>query len=310
MKKPCFLILLTLSFLLLTSCNVGDNTGLSTGEVNTTVAENTFSGETNAVELPAKDGSFTTELYFVTNVDGICYLNFVGGNDATGETAGGASTVGGPLIFADMDEMYHALSEGALTDDMAEQMKRCFPKTEQGFLFPNLDQLHVPVLPEGLHFDGVGVEGAAYYVEFFSADKKTAGMAEFLDKSSYDSAFENEYTGFANNKNLDNVTIAEGEFLGIPCTVIEYRTSVSEMRALMFTVEGQGVRMSVLARYCLSSSNPNITTSDMVPYGLRMYCESHDGIYALILIPDMDQALSLEWLQTFGTTDFIPEAVE
>ncbi len=309
----CFLI--ALSILFFASCDSAPDAETSTqavdtAEVTADTAASETSAKTNEIEAPIRDGSFSTELYSVTNVDGVCYLNFVGGNDATGETVDGASTVGGPLFFADMDEMYRVFSEGTLTDDMAEQMKWCFRKTEQGILFPNLDRLHVPVLPEGLQFDGASVEGAAYNVEFASEGRTISGQAKFVSKALFDAYYAKEYTGFTDNEKLKNVTAREDVFCGSPCTVIEYCTSVAEARALQLTIEQEEGRLSVLVQYCLSSTSSLIQPSDTIPYSIRMYYEGADGVYARIVVPIMDQELTLEWLQAFGATDFIPETAE
>lgn len=68
--------------------------------------------------------------------------------------------------------------------------------------------------------------------------------------------------------------------------------------------------MSVLVQYCLSSTSSLIQPSDTIPYSIRMYYEGADGVYARIVVPIMDRELTLEWLQAFCATDFIPETAE
>ena len=72
-------------------------------------AEKTEPAQTDA-ELQASDGCLATEQYEVTMVDGVHYLNYFNGNEATEEQKMACQTAG--VFFPSITDMYNAIRQG------------------------------------------------------------------------------------------------------------------------------------------------------------------------------------------------------
>lgn len=252
---------------------------------------------------PMKDGSFSTELYDVTDIDGVCYMSFRPEAMYPEDTEMGPSSQIGAIYFTSMDDMYQSFSTGTLTGHQVRVIQSAFQKTEHGYLIPNIHDLNMPLMPEGCTAGGVCVIEDQYEVGIYSP-MASAGMG-FYDEGQFRARLKSRYTDYYENDNLYGITLTEGEYDGIPCEIGECKTSAAALRTVRFRVESEGKTLSVLITYCIESFRDDslLTTSDTIPYDATIFCEQ-DGQYSVVYLSDFQSHLPIEWLTAFGITDY------
>lgn len=252
-------------------------------------------------------GDFSTDIYDVTEEDGVCYLNFKDGNYIKEGENQYPSQELASIDFSSMDEMYRRLKTGDLTPQQIYVVKNTFTHTEKGIVFPNVNHLLIPVLPDGCFADYVTVIDDVYSVDFHVPDHTFSGGASIRDEGQYRALYEKDYTNVYDNDNLMNITISSGEFDGIPCEIGDYQTKAASLRNVRFTLETGGKTLSILITYCLDSYRGNIPESDTHPNSIAIYCEQ-EGKFATVKLSDFQFAPTVEWLSSFGLTPYVPSA--
>ena len=252
-------------------------------------------------------GDFSTDIYDVTEEDGVCYLNFKDGNrNEEGENKYPSQELAS-IGFSSMDEMYRRLKTGDLTPQQIYVIKNTFTHTEKGIIFPNVNDLLIPALPDGCFADYVTVIDDVYSVGFHVPDHTFSGGASIRDEGQYRALYEKNYTNVYDNDNLMNITLSTGEFDGIPCEIGDYQTKAASLRNVRFTLETEGKTLSILVYYCLDSYLGNIPESDTCPQSISIYCEQ-EGKFATMYLSDFQFAPTVEWLSSFGLTLYVPTA--
>lgn len=252
---------------------------------------------------PVTDGSFSTELYDVIDIDGLCYLSFHPDAMLSEDTEKDPSCEEGAIYFSSMDDLYRSFSTGTLTGQQIRVIQSAFRKTEYGYLIPHIQSLKMPLMPEGCTTGGVSVIEDQYEIDILSP-MASSGMS-FCDEGRYRALLAYEYTDYYENDNLYGITLTEGEYDGISCEIGDYSTSAAALRTVRFRVESEGKTLSVRITYRLESfrEDSSLSISDTVPSSAEIFCEQN-GQYSIVYLSDIQTHLPIEWLTSFGITDY------
>lgn len=298
------------TLLLLSSCSTPVSpaqTAPSPLVSDTIVSDSTIGMETDTKTEEETDGKvseqFSTDIYDVIEINGDSYLNFKNGNRITENDLADFAQQIGYIEFSSIDEMYRKLFVGELTSEQILIIKNAFTLTENGFVFPTISSLQIPVLPADFQSGGVGVIDDSYTVSLVTSADTTSGGAKFVDETLYRALYEKNYTNFYDNDNIMELSLVSGEFNGIPCQIGNFKTAAAAFRVVNFRLEIEGKILSFHIRYCIDSFRDNIAESDTCPHRIEIYCEQGEQ-FMIVTLHDLSFAPTVDWLTSFGLAPY------
>jgi hypothetical protein len=267
-------------------------------------------GETAA---PA-DGSYATDLYTVTEIDGKHYISFADGNEKPngGNSGGNSAIVVKGMYFDSLEEMKNKFLNGKLTVDEVQSMKAQFTLTDKGFEIPDMTNLYDGILPEGWELSYVYLYNDYYSISFLNPETYDAEKDDFSGESGSisffsDEAFNNDYQYYYTlqlEKVKDGLLEDQTEFYGIPCKAYEYQTAISKIKSVFLDFEYNDCSFQVLMNYCMEHEDEE-KVNQTIPYIVHMYGDLN-GRRFKVTLSGLENEPNLELLASFGIKPLEP----
>lgn len=247
--------------------------------------------------------------YSITEEDGSYYLNFSDGNEPpewySSQEAG--------LLFDSLTEMQNVFLNNKLTEDQICQIKDSFSKDSQGRIqICDMNHLQQPVLSSDLALGMVELTGQNYaffvnsiHTDSVSSDSPILSAGSYfqcLTKESYDSIFERKYEDFFEQKTVHLTSTTEGPDRN--STVYDYYTNSAELRQIRYVLTVGSKTLYIDEGYRLNIVDDLLPVSDTVPSRIEIFgCDN--GRYFHVYLSGFSERPSVEWLSSFGLTDFV-----
>ena len=247
--------------------------------------------------------------YSIIEENGSYYLNFSDGNEPPEEYSSQSATVD----FDSLAEMQDAFLNNKLEEYQINQIKDIFPKDSQGRIqIWDMNNLQQPTLPFDLVLGSVGLTGQRYvfFVNSIHADSvssespiQSAGSYfQCLMKESYDEYFKRKYEDFFEKKTVHLTSTTAGPDRN--STVYDYYTNAAELRQIRYVLTVGSKTLYVDESYILSIIDDLLPVSDTVPSSIEIFgCDN--GRYFHVYLSGFSERPSVEWLSSFGLTDFV-----
>lgn len=282
-------------------------------------------------ELKVPDGCLATEQYEVTMVDGVHYLNYFNGNEATEEQKMACQTAG--VFFPSITDMYNAIRQGGEALQEAS-VKATFLHDVNGIPVCNPDQLYRPVKPIGIgsvkeicwmgtyySFSYAGVEDLCgsvdvicYDMSYYLATGLEGRDPRAYYRNSYEKIFE-RYPGDNENGAYSSTVVSRetGTYGGQPCESVTTTSSLTTNRSTRLTVQDGDRNVTIIMRYLIAcdpawQQENDLEVSDTVPWAVFMYWDNGTDSYQ-VNIYDMVESPTLEWLLSFDVAAYTPGEV-
>lgn len=255
-------------------------------------------GETQDAQTPAEgesetaapqNGTYSTDLYTVSEIDGKHYISFADGNEKPANSGGNTMVIQG-IYFNSIEEMRRKFLEGDFTTDEVKELKSQLTLTDKGFEIPDMTNLYDAVLPEGWDVSYVYMNDGCYTISIINSstyDEKegddtgeSASIAFYTDDY-YDSSYKYFYLDQL-EKVKDGLIEDITDVQGIPCQVYEYKTNVSKIRSVFMQIENDNGFVEVLMNYCMEHKDQDMVNQS-VPYAIYMYGEDNGRKYQISL---------------------------
>ena len=314
MKQTKLMLWLVCLMLMLAACSPSDGLQNDAGGDTSDIVLETQGGaadctsfeETEALtDVGLPDASFTTELYSVERSNGACYVSFVNGNDIRDEEQDLLTQQLSFIFFSTVEEMYDTIRNGKLTEQQIAVIKNSFTLKEKGFVFPDVERLLTPVLPDDLQASGIGLTDDVYTYSLRSDGETLGGSVRVLSEGLYRAVYDYEYTNYFDNDNITVVSTQEGMLEGVPCEITEFRTAVAKLRMCRLQIQEEGKLFSVQIKYVIEASSSLLEASETVPSSITVYYEE-DGRYLEIYLHDFEELPSVHWITSFGCEAYVP----
>lgn len=261
----------------------------------------------SSVTTDSTEGSQCEITYTITLKDRIYYLNFSDGNDiSTPNTDIGLQSF--DLKFQSLEEMKEVFLNNQLSKTQIETMKIGFPKNDNGIMIANMNELYEPTIPIELTLGDICLNGLSYSFSFEPCDASTdpmSGFVSILPQSIYDrnylTVLANLYKEHINSLTQENITDRNA-------TVYEYSTQNSEKKLINYDIMIGNKTLHISEHYTVSwhadYSIPGQLISDSIPSHIQIFgCEN--GQYFEVGIYGISERPSVEWLSSFGITEYI-----
>lgn len=313
---------------------------LDTPPQGTEGAEDTGSAQTEGekadpaqteAELKAPNGCFATDQYEITMVDGVHYLNYFSGNEATEEQKMACQTAG--VFFPSITDMYNAIREGGEALQTAS-VKATFPQDTNGIPVCNPDQLYRPVMPAGIgpvkyicwmgtyySFSYAGVEDLCgsvdvicYDMSYYQATGLEGRDPRAYMRNSSEKAFE-RYPGDNENGEYNSTVVSReiSTYEGQPCESVTTTSSLTTNRSTRLTVQDGDRSVTIVMEYLIACDSEwqqkfDLQVSDTVPWSVFMYWDNGTDSYQ-VNIYHLVESPTLEWLLSFDVAAYTPGEV-
>ena len=279
---------------------------LPTDEENTSAEGNTFPADSGEEETAAPlNGSYSTDLYTVAEIDGKHYISFADGNEKPANSGGNAMVIQG-IYFNSIEEMRRKFLEGDFTADEVKNLKSQLTLTDKGFEIPDMTNLYDAVLPEGWSVYRVCLDGNSIFLSVRNdrTYDETAedyegehGFIAIHTEKYFNVVYQNNFLSYV-EKNKENLVQGETKFHDIPCMIFERMSNgVLRKDIVMEVPVGEGAFDS-LVKYRIQQSDIEGT---FVPYSVSMYGELF-GRKIEIFLSGFESELSSDSLSSFGIT--------
>lgn len=244
-------------------------------------------GETQGMETPTEgesepaapqNGSYSTDLYSVTEIDGKHYINFVDGNEKpTSESSGNAMMIKG-IYFSSIEEMRRKFLKGDFTAGEVKNLKSQLTLTDKGFEIPDMTNLYDAVLPEGwsvsyvtLTEDDVQIafRNEATYNEESGDDSGESGFMTLLTDEQYEKSYQKDIASYI-EKIKETKIQDETDYLGYPCAVYEDVKEDVKFRVVLFTIKNGNYSYEIMVKFCLEHPKQELV-SETIPYNVYLY---------------------------------------
>ena len=204
------------------------------------------------------------------------------------------------VSFSSMTEFRDAVIKGKLTDHQKTTIANHFRKDENGnVLICDMNNLYVPIAPEGSSIDKVDWTGQTYSVSLTLDSGVDCGYGNLPEKD-YQSRYQQDYVELFNN---NNITVTSQTVDKNGKTITRYDTDTSTYKSIQYTMTAGNKTIAVEKSYCLKTNSSSSDTSGSIPYRVNLYCTEGDQYYIFVL-SDFDIAPTDQWLLKFGITEF------
>ena len=256
-------------------------------------------GETQDAQTPAEgenetaapaDGSYATDLYTVTEIDGKHYISFVDGNEKPQEGSSGNAMIVKGIYFNSIEEMKQKFLKGNFTTAEVKNLKSQLTLTDKGFEIPDMTQLYDVVLPDGWSVSYVTLTETDIQIAFRNEATYNEKIEDFSGESGYmilltDEQYEKKY-----QKDIvsyieeieDNKIQDKTEYLGYPCSMYEDVNDDVRLRVVLMKLEREGSTFEIMLTYCVEHPKKEYV-SDTVPYSVCMYGSANDQKFRVYL---------------------------
>ena len=234
--------------------------------------------------------------YEVIKNDGNFFLRLINPYDVLGE---GCTT--GELRFDSLGDMKDRIENGKLTESELGIVYRHFEKNDAGdYPIPPLDDLKVPVLPEGIALAGWASWYGAYYEMGLDVGKEGYGYFYWLNFRHYTERKERalQKEDFTGGK-----TVHDEER---DAYVTHYDTYAGNFCQVRYTVKGDAT-LTVIETYALSkTANSYLDESDVsdtIPCEVAIF-GMNDGQYFHYMLYHPESPIERDWVSAFSMQDF------
>ena len=247
--------------------------------------------------------------YSIIEENGSYYLNFSDGN----EPPEWYSSQAAGLLFDSLAEMQDSFLNNKLEEHQINQIKDVFSKDSQGRIqICDMNRLQRPVLPSDLAPGMVELTGQnyAFFVNSIHADSVSSespilsagSYFQCLTKESYDRIFEREYENLFERDTVHLTSTTAGPDRN--STVYDYYTNSSELRQIRYVLTVGSKTLYIDEGYRLNIVDDRLPVSDTVPSRIEIFgCDN--GRYFHVYLSGFSERPSVEWLSSFGLTDFV-----
>ncbi|MBR5124153.1 MAG: hypothetical protein IKU90_03390 [Clostridia bacterium] len=287
---------------------------LPTDGENTSTEGNTLPADSGEEETAAPlNGSYTTDLYTVTEIDGKYYLNFFEENHPLEtETGVGSSSIMilPSLTFPSVECMQQKFLTGDWTEDEIKTLKRIMYWKGSGFEMPDVDHLYEAVVPDGwggadkvwYHGDwySFSIKNEATYRMTNEGGKGETGYIGVYPREKFDIRYQRDFVDFMESHKNDLLD-GQNEYDGYPCRIYEYDTSVATLRSVILTIEEKEYSYNIQLTYLLAHDDKS--QQDRVnpdaPYSVNIYGNRYgQGFY--VYLSSLEQSPTVDYLLSFG----------
>ena len=224
-----------------------------------------------------QNGSYTTDLYTVTEIGGKHYISFADGNEKPANSGGNAMVIQG-IYFSSIEEMRRKFLEGDFTADEVKELKSQLTLTDKGFEIPDMTQLYDVVLPEGWSVSYVTLTETDVQIAFRNEATYNEKIEDFSGESGYmtlltDEQYEKKYQKdiVSYIEEIEDNRIQDGtEYLGYPCSMYEDVNDDVKLRVVLMKMEMGGSTYEIMLTYCVEHPKKEYV-SDTVPYSACIY---------------------------------------
>lgn len=261
--------------------------------------------------LPPLNGSYTTDLYTVEEIDGKHYINFTDGNEKPAPESGGSTNVIKGIYFNSVEEMREKFLNGSFTADEVKNLKSQLTLTDKGFEIPDMTKLYDAVLPEGwsvyrvcVTSDHIGL--SCRNEQTFDEEKEDYdgenGNLMIVSEQRYKTDYQ---FYFASQVEASKGGLIEDQtsFHGIPCKVYEAQNSVAKLRSIVMEYEKDGYCFEVLVTYILDHNQKPELINEEVPYDVTVFGKK-DDVWFHMYITGFESAPEGDYYQSFGITPY------
>ena len=263
---------------------------LPTDGENTSAERNTFPTDSGEEETAApQNGSYTTDLYTVAEIDGKHYISFADGNEKPANSGGNAMVIRG-IYFNSIEEMRRKFLEGDFTADEVKHLKSQLTLTDKGFEIPDMTNLYDAVLPEGWSVSYVTLTETDVQIAFRNEATYNEKIEDFSGESGYMTLLTDEQYEKKYQKDIvsyieeieDNKIQDKTEYLGYPCSMYEDVNDDVRLRVVLMKLEREGSTFEIMLTYCVEHPKKEYV-SDTVPYSVCMYGSANDQKFRVYL---------------------------
>ena len=273
-------------------------------------------GETDEVQTPAEgedetaapaDGSYSTDLYTVTEIDGKHYINFVDGNEKPAPESGEDNiVVSKGIYFNSITEMKQKFLSGNFDKNEIQMMKAQLTLTDMGFEIPDMTKLQDVVLPEAWSVKNIKMDSSSISINIQNPSTYNEEKEDLSGEYGYIGLYsDKQYAGaydfyFASYIDRIKNTLVDDRttFMGMPCKVYEHTTSSSKIRVVVISIEEEDKRMEFMLSYYLEHKNAEEVNST-IPHYVSMFGEIN-GTKVHAYLSGLENEPSMEFLQSFG----------
>ena len=264
----------------------------------TSEAMQTKTEQTDPVEVTTQK---QPSQYSIIEENGSYYLNFSDGNEPPKEYSSQLAT----MMFDSLAEMQDTFLNNKLTEGQINQIKDVFPKDLQGRIqICDMNRLQQPVLPSNLTLGTLGLAGDRYsfFVNSVISSSSIHGSFHCLTKEDYDDMFERDYENYFEKNTIHLTSTTEEPDRN--STVYDYTTSAGTLRRIRYAITQGSKTLYIDESYRLSMKDDSLPVSDTVPKSISIYgCDN--GEYFNVYLSGFSERPSVEWLSSFGLTDFV-----
>ncbi|MBO4957748.1 hypothetical protein [Butyricimonas sp.] len=256
-------------------------------------------GETQDAQTPAEgegetaspqDGSYSTDLYTVTEIDGKHYMSFADGNEKPQEGSSGNAMIVKGIYFNSIEEMKQKFLKGNFTTAEVKNLKSQLTLTDKGFEIPDMTQLYDVVLPDGWSVSYVTLTETDIQISFRNEATYNEKIEDFSGESGYmilltDEQYEKKYQKDIASyiEKIEGSKIQDRtEYLGYPCSMYEDVNDDVKLRVVLMKMEREGSTCEIMLTYCIEHPKKEYV-SDTVPYSAYIYGSTNEQKFRVYL---------------------------
>lgn len=263
--------------------------------------------------LPQEEISYT-----ISMKNGICYLNFSDGNDSTPSNSNISGTWLADLEFSSLGEMKDAFLNHRLKEYQINTMKEVFEEDENGIIIPDMNHLYEPSLPDNLTtyscLNIILSSSACYGFELYApsvdptsveALDYTYGYFSIVSQERFDKLYSDKLSF------LDGIWGSQTQVEDRNATAYRYYTHSGGFIVMTYDILVGDKTLRIIEEYTTAwyghESSLTQPVSDSVPHTVRIY-GSANGQFFEIALSKFEERPSIEWLSSFGVTEYTDEA--
>ena len=248
-------------------------------------------------DVPLRSSDFTTELYSVTKIEGVCYLNFHDGNQFTPTGDENSDYVFAGVYYDSYEELRDTFLNGKLTTESINTIKQQFAQSDHGIAIPDIVNIGRPIVPSDCYIsEKVCWTGSKITYDIDSDLYGGVGWLSIMTDAMYQSQFDENYTNALKNRTIISTT--QGTYEGIPCTIYETTTTQAKLRDILLEAEYNGQSFFIRFMYVLDHYDDKLNESETVPLTVYIFSKSNDQSYMLQL-HYFENSPTLDWLTSF-----------
>ena len=277
--------------------------------------------ETQDAQTPAEgedetaapaDGSYATDLYTVTEIDGKSYISFADGNEKPQEGSSGNAYILKGIFFDSLEEMRRKFLTGDFSEQEVRHLKAELKLTDMGFEIPDMTDLYDAVLPEGWSIPYVvltdkdiffAIQNDATYNEKLGDYSGESGFFTLLTDEQYEKEYQKDIASYI-EKIEGNKIQDRTEYLGHPCSMYEDVNDDIKLRVVLMKMELEGSTCEIMLTYCIEHPKKEYV-SDTVPYRAHIYGSTNEQKFSVYL-SGFENGPDLELLASFGIKPLDP----